>query len=176
MKNRYCRRTKLSEKEFLSILSSYCTGLTATEAAKASAAREKPASRQTVERIFLHLGGYLYRKYVSPIFVELAKRNPERFGDVNESERIVLDRLWEAMRGELDYEYFRSNKLPFPGGDDLLLVLKHRRNSFSGLTRDKFPAHLGYAMYRLQGDDPYSLRGTLRSYENLKDLLESDPL
>src|SRR5687767_2077659 len=101
MKNRYCRRTKLSEKEFLSILSGYCMGLTATEAAKARTAIEKPASRQTVERIFLQLGNYLYRKHVSPIFIELAKRNPERLSDVDESERIVLDRLWDAIRGKL---------------------------------------------------------------------------
>jgi hypothetical protein len=176
MKNRYCRRTKLSEKEFLSILSAYCAGLTATEAAKANAAVEKPASRQTVERIFLQLGNYLYERYVRTIFVELAKRNPERLSDVDESERIVLDRLWDAMRGDLDYAYFRNVKLPFPGGDELLLVLKRRWAAFNGFTRDKFPAHLAYAVYQLLDDKPFTLRARLRRYENLTELLEKDPL
>lgn len=175
MKNRYCRNTKLSEEEFLSILAAYCSRTTASEAATTSPAHKKPASRQTVERIFLQLGDYLYRKYVSPIFVELARRNP-KLSDVTESERVILDGLWQAMRGELDYEYFRRHKLPFPGGDALLLVLKNRWTMLNGFTRDKFPHHVAYAIYQLEDDEPLSFMATVRIHERLKEMLEKDPL
>jgi len=69
MKNRYCRKTKLSEAQFLSILICYSSGMTASQASKPYDEKKPPASRQTIERVYLELGLYLHRKLVRPIAV-----------------------------------------------------------------------------------------------------------
>ncbi|HZF28334.1 MAG TPA: hypothetical protein VE907_04410 [Gammaproteobacteria bacterium] len=187
MKNRYCRRTKLSEAEFLDIVVSFSNGKTASETYRYMAAEGRRVSRQTIEKKFLELGDYIYRKRILPVFFRLHERHPE--SSVEEIQKHFLEQLWEGMRGTLDYNAFRAQGHPIPGGDVLVEIvrgsaplradddivvgmLRFRWRRFNGFPRAKFKSHLGSAFHLACGIQFSHVRECFRLIDDLKD----DPL
>lgn len=148
MKNRYCRRTKLSEEEFMRLIVYFCRGWPATTAHSQCADMGVKISRQTIEKKFLEFGDYFYRKFTRPQFLQLYKDcNPGIERPDDEWEQQWLDEIWHNMRGTLDYAAFRRDNMPYTGHDTLIRTLQGRWQLFNGFARENFRSHLGFATF-----------------------------
>lgn len=174
MKNRYCRRTKLSEKEFLHILSCFCVGLTATEAHALSADCNVKISRQTIAKKYLDLGIYFYKKWAKPALIKMLRTVKANASLSDEYlETAMLEVLWLDMRGELDYAEYRKKHARYPGPPELIEALKKRWKTLNGFQKDTRKSHLGIACFTIF---PVYQEDDLEAYAWVMHELTLDPL
>jgi hypothetical protein len=174
MKNRYCRRTKISEEAFTLLLTNFCVGATVSDTAVLFQYRHMKLSRQSIEKKYQELGNYYYRKHVLPSYLKrLKKRNPTVVRSDDEWEQWWLDILWKLMRGELDYAAFRRDGLPYPGPETFVKYLQDRWRRTNGFPRETFTSQLGQVCVYLI--DAVHVRPDL-VVDWFKTKLEKDPL
>lgn len=145
MKNRFWRKTKLSEAEFAAIVECWCGGMTATESTDVLEARGMKVSRQSVEKKFLELGDYFYRKFMLPVSLRhVREAHPDvRLSDAK-IEGIELSGFWGELTGKVVHSEFRNLGVPYPN-QDIVNVLRERWRKFSGLSMNTFRSHVGFA-------------------------------
>jgi hypothetical protein len=152
-KNPFMRRTKLSIQEFQGVIGSFCIGLSATEARATLAQINFPVSRQTIERMYLLIGDFIYRKYFLPWFFRQLRRDLAELGKTLDSnlekhgQTLILDEIWKSLQGELNYAQFRANNWAYPV-EQLMPYLRERWTKFNGFSRKNLVSHVGYATFR----------------------------
>lgn len=174
MKNRFCRRTKLSEPEFIHIVVAFSSGMTAVQACAFIKTQDCKVSRQTVENKFLELGNYLYRKLTRPASLRtMRETNPGIDISDDEIEREALQAVWDRLRGTLDYASYREGEFVYPGPDRLIETLQERWRRFNGFQKGKLKSHVGFAAYHSQ---PVFHASVERMSGHLLMMLMEDPL
>lgn len=150
-KNRFCRRTKLSEKEFLAIFHGYIDGLSATETHKLIVgATEFGAllSRQAVEGIYLRIGSYLWeqfvRKKMQTLYAEYELAN--ECDSFTHFVAYYLDMMRQAIDGDVDYVEYRKDGIEI-GNMGTVKLLHERSRKFNGLPAKTFHYHFAYASF-----------------------------
>lgn len=171
MKNCYCRRTKLTTNEFELVASQFVTGATASETAQWLAESKNPISRQSIEKKFLDLGNYLYRKYPYVDYEKFAAALNQSH-QLARVKKLFLDAIWNEIRGTQDYAGFRKANVPYVVNEKLAYVLKWRWRLFNGFTRKNLTAHLGFASFFLET----AHMNRMQAWRTLLEHLEKDPL
>lgn len=150
-KNRYCRRTKLSEREFLAIFHGYIDGLSATETHKLIVGTTELGtllSRQAVEGIYLRLGSYLWEQFVRKKMQTLY----DEYELAEECESFAhfiayyLDMMKQAIDGNIDYIEYRKDGIEI-GNMGTVKLLYERSQKFSGLPAKTFHYHFAYVSF-----------------------------
>ena len=150
-KNRYCKKTKLSERAFLSIYHSYIDGLSASQAHRLICKTDEldvKVSRQAVEGIYLRLGKYLWVNFVRPKIEKLYVE----YGLADECESAshfivyYLDMMRQAIEGEIDYKAYRKDGIEI-GNMETVLHLIERSKKFNGLPYKTFHLHFAYVSF-----------------------------
>jgi len=131
-------------------------------------------SRQTIAKQFVELGNYVYLKFALPTFLEaLRKANPGIPDSDKSLEEFIVGQMWQTMRGDLNYKFYREIKSPYPGPDELIKALQERWRTFNGFPQNTFRSHLGYAYYTMLAA---SSKSPEKAYKNLTEHLTLDPL
>lgn len=145
MKNKFCPDTKLTEEEFLSILWGFSGGMTASQVHDLFKSAGNPVSRQTVARKYTELGYYLWDNAIKHAYISMYREaNADDIRSAFGIENYVLDTLWKALQGTLNYGAFREIGSAYPG-DDILPALKARWVAFNGFGREHFAGHVAVA-------------------------------
>jgi hypothetical protein len=150
-KNRYCHRTKLSEREFLAIFHGYSSGLTATDTHKlisGTAELNVSISRQAVEGIFLRLGSFLWENFVRAK-MEVLYQEHDLEAECESFDHFVvyyLDMMRQAIEGEIDYKEYRKDGIEI-GSMGAVKRLYERSQKFNGLPAKTFHCHFAYASF-----------------------------
>ena len=157
MKNKFLRDTKLTEEEFLSILWGFCGGVTASDMHTIFKNAENPISRQTIARKYTELGYYLWDNVVRQSYIDMYREaNSDQDRSSFGIENYVLDTLWKALEGTLNYSAFREVGSEYPGAD-ILPALKARWVAFNGFSRDHFAGHVA-AAYLQASQESHEIR------------------
>lgn len=150
-KNRYCRRTKLSEQSFLAIFFSYMDGDAATEAHHAinkMNSVELSCSRQAIEGVYLKLGKYLWEHFVYPK-LEAKYLEYDLKGECPSVGHLIayyLDMMRQAIEGEIDYSAYREDGIEI-GSLETITKLRARSQAFNGLPAKTFHHHFAYVSF-----------------------------
>lgn len=150
-KNRYCKRTKLSEAAFLAILSSYIDGFNATDTHSLlinTKGVDVTISRQAVEAIYLRLGNYLWDKFVKAKMRVLYEKY-ELDDECESFEHFIvyyLDMMRQAIEGDVDYKSYRKDGIEI-GSMGAVKLLQDRSIKFNGLPAKTFHCHFAYASF-----------------------------
>jgi hypothetical protein len=173
MKNRFWPKTKLTEAEFAAIVECWCGGMTATESADVLEARGMKVSRQSIEKKFLELGDYIFRKFTLPVAIRHVR---EAYPDARLSDAKIEDAelsgLWGELTGKVVHSEFRKRGVPYPN-QDIVNVLRERWRKFNGLSMSTFRSHVGFAALMTL---PTVKRHPEAAQKFVLVLLEHDPL
>jgi len=174
VQNRYCRRTKLSEESFLLVLAAYCGGRTATDAHQQLVDMKVSISRQTIEKKYLDLGRYLYLGFYRRALLDLVRKsNPTIELSDEKLEPLVIDHLWKAMRGTVEYAVATKPDNPESNIESMIAILQDRWRSANGLARSTFYSHVGYAGFFEQ---PSMINDREAAFQRLKSAFLHTPL
>lgn len=141
-KNRYCWDTKLPEPVFLALLKQYCKGRNASETTKVltrwcESRRFKRVSRQTVTDHFLRIGDALFAK------LDWKGKNIP-FEDYGR----ILIHMYDIMNGDIDFDAHWKELGESPDNLIFYRILRGRSKRHGGLDLERFPAHVGYALWK----------------------------
>lgn len=148
MKNRYFRKTKLTEDEFGHIVFLYISGSTASDAQKRlQDGWGLKISRQTISTTFLAVGEYIYFNFFRNDALAAFKQGyPGLKLPVFQWETMMLGQIWSHMLGNLAYPDVRKQNRAYPfEGTGIIEHLRERRKRLNGFPFESLASHVGQA-------------------------------